>query len=354
MANAINKCAHWLDARLDKSSRPSTLAYAGTADYRYLIITMAAAKTGNVALMLAPWNPVVAQIRLLEQSNCRIFLEAEDNPTMQSEVKAITAQRTMQVYQFPSQSWLLNGPEAPPYPFDKTVDDVREQDYVILHTSGSTGHPGAITYKYGAIDALRYLDSPQEILPHAPKGPKLRHLSEDLYELVLIKDENLVKARFIFQNFPHLSEWETKDLFSKHPTRNDLWQFRGRKDDLVVLSNARNIMPNLMEEALAAHPKVKAALLGGSGKSHPLLLFEATETPESTDQRRELVQEVWPTIDDANETMNTYGRVQKPLILIATKEKRFKRTGKGSIQRAMTFEAYGTEIEELYKTSGLN
>ena len=89
-----------------------------------------------------------------------------------------------------------------------------------------------------------------------------------------------VKAQLIFQNFPHLSEWETKDLFSKHPTGNDLWRFRDRKDDIVVLSNARNIIPNLMEEPLAAHQKVKAALLGGSGKSHTFLLIEVTEPPE--------------------------------------------------------------------------
>lgn len=498
MANAVNRCAHWLDAELGKSSKPRTLAYAGPADYRYLILTMAAAKTGNIALLLAPWNPVVAQIKLLEQSNCNIFLGAEDNPMVQNEVKAITAQRTMEVYKLPSQSELLDGSEAPLYPFSKTLDDVREQDYVILHTSGSTGHPGAITYKYGAIAALRYLDRPEEILPDAPKGRtnirdvwsnrchlsllhpshmggvlglgpfniywnmppilaptnrpitpdiiskilsedlcdaafippvhlqalsrnpthlesvgKVKHVlwvgaawtstdtankiracteiqpaygsteagpcvfflerqddydwmhfhpmmgaefrkfsddsSDDLRELVLIKDTNLVKAQFIFQNFPLRDMWETKDLFSKHPTRDDLWQFRGRKDDIIVLSNARNIMPNLMEEALAGHTKVKAALLGGSRKPNTFLLIEATEPPESADQKRDLIQEVWPTIVDANETMNTYGRVQKPLILIATKEKPFRRTGKGSIQRRMTFEAYSTELKELYE-----
>ncbi|KAL9609999.1 MAG: hypothetical protein Q9167_005272 [Letrouitia subvulpina] len=494
LSNAVNRCAYWLDARLGKLSDSTTLAYAGAMDYRYLIVTMAAAKTGHKALLLAPWNSTVAQLKLLDQCKCNVFLAAEDSPTVQGEMSAITMQRTIQAYQFPTLNWLLDGPDAPLYPFEKTLDELREQDYVIIHTSGSTGYPKPMTYKYGAVAALKYLAKPQEILPEAPTnnikevlsnrchwmalppchmggvlglgpfniywnmpmilspgdrpitpdiaaqiisddlceaafiapaylqalsrdltqletvrklehllwvgapwtstdtanafrartkihpaygsseagpfalvlgeqkdyawmhfhpimGATLRHYSDDLYELVLEKDTKIQKAQFVFQNFPHLTEWATNDLFSRHPTRDDLWRFCGRKDDITVLSNGRNIEPGLMETSVAAHPKVTAALLYGAGKMKTSLLVEAVEPPTSAEGRLRLVQEIWPTVDKANEVMNAYGRVQKPMILITTKEKPFMRTAKGSVQRAVTVKAYEQELDELYKAA---
>ncbi|KAI4209012.1 MAG: hypothetical protein LQ351_008010 [Letrouitia transgressa] len=496
LSDAVNRCAYWLDARLGKLTGSTTLAYAGTMDYRYLIVTMAAAKTGHKALLLAPWNPPVAQLKLLEECECNVFLAAEDSPTVQREIKAIKTHRAIQVYQFPTLDWLLDGPDAPLYPFYKTLDELRERDYVIIHTSGSTGYPKPMTYKYGAVAAIKYLVNPQEILPGAPTsyieqvwsnkchwmalppchmggvlglgpfniywnvpmilspgdrpitseiaaqiisndlceaafitpaylqalsrepahletvrklkhvlwvgapwtstetaeafrarveiyaaygsseagpfalvleeqkdyawmhfhplmGATLRHYSDDLYELVLEKNPKIEKAQFVFQNFPHLEEWPTKDLFSRHPTRNDLWRFRGRKDDITVMSNGRNIDPGLMEASVAGHPKVKAALLYGAGKTKASLLVEAVEPPTSAEERLRLVQEIWPTVKKSNEVMNAYGRIQKSLILIATKEKAFMRTAKGSMQRAVTINAYEQELNELYEAADI-
>ena len=495
LSDAVNRCAQWLEDRFGKSADFTTLAYAGPADYRYLIVTMAAAKTGHKALLLAPWNSTVAQLKLLAECDCDIFLAAGDSARVKHDLVAITAQRKMQVCQFPMLDWLLDGPSPPPYPFDKTLDELRDRDYVVIHTSGSTGLPAPMTYTYGAIASLKYLARPRNILPEAPvsniqevwsnrchymclppshmggvlglgpfniywnmptilspgdrpidtsiatqilsediceaafmapaylqalsrnptqletirklkhilwvgapwtspdiadtirarteiqpaygsteagpfalvlesqddyawmhfhpiMGASLRHFSKDLYELVLVRDPRIEKAQFVFRNFPHLSEWPTKDLFSKHPTRDDLWRFRGRKDDIVVLSNGRNVEPGLMEQGVAAHPKVKAALLYGSGQTQVSLLVEAIEPPGNEEESAALVEEIWPTAVEMNESMNAFGRVHKDLILFATRGKPFSRAGKGSVQRAMTFEAYEKELKELYVSAG--
>jgi len=186
---------------------------------------------------------------------------------------------------------------------------------------------------------------------HPVMGATLRHFSEGLHELVLEKDSKTEKAQFVFQNFPHLAEWATKDLFSRHPTRDDLWRFRGRKDDITVLANGRNIEPGLMEGSVAAHPKVKAALLCGSGKTMTSLLVEATEPLGSAEESARLVQEIWPIVESANEVINAHGRIQKPLILFATKGKPFMRAGKGSVQRSTTVKAYEQELEELFRAA---
>ena len=186
---------------------------------------------------------------------------------------------------------------------------------------------------------------------HPIMGVTLRHFSEDLYELVSEKDPKIEKAQFVFQNFPHLTECPTKDLFSKHPTRSNLWRFRGRKDDITVLSGGRNVDPDLMEGSIAAHPKVKAALLHGTGKTKVSLLIEATKPPTNARERDALMEEIWPSVEKANEIMSTPGRVHKELILFTTQEKPFPRAGKGSVQRAMTSDIYKQELDELYESA---
>ncbi len=46
-ANAVNRCAWWLEQELGKSQNFETLAYVGPSDIRYAIVTLAAVKTGH-------------------------------------------------------------------------------------------------------------------------------------------------------------------------------------------------------------------------------------------------------------------------------------------------------------------
>lgn len=181
-------------------------------------------------------------------------------------------------------------------------------------------------------------------------GAQLRHFSDDLYECVLVRDPAISKAQFIFQNFPDKDEWATKDLFSPHPDRPDLWRFRGRKDDIILLPNARNVDPALIEATVSGHPKVKAALLSGSGRMKTALLIEtAEEPPQNEEERKALLEEVWPSIEKGNEISGEWARVTgREMVVFAVKEKPFRRAGKGSVQRNMTLGEYREEIDALY------
>lgn len=212
---------------------------------------------------------------------------------------------------------------------------------------------------YGSSEAgpfafiLESQDDYEWIHFHPIMGATFRHFSEDLYECVLVRDPSLDSAQFVFENFPHLNEWPTKDLFSKHPLRNDLWRFRGRKDDILVLSNARNVDPGLIESTVVSHPKVKAALLCGSGRMATALLVEALDPPTSAEEQAALGEEIWPMVEKGNEASNVQARVEKNMILFTAKEKPFLRAGKGSVQRAMTVIAYEAELNQLYKDAGI-
>ena len=46
-ANAINKCAYWIEDEIGRSQSCETLAYIGPQDLRYQILGMAAVKTGH-------------------------------------------------------------------------------------------------------------------------------------------------------------------------------------------------------------------------------------------------------------------------------------------------------------------
>ncbi|KAL9616868.1 MAG: hypothetical protein Q9160_008290 [Pyrenula sp. 1 TL-2023] len=490
MSDAVNRTAYLLQKVFGKSADFTSLAYAGPSDYRCNVVTMAAAKTGHKTLLLAPWNPKVAQLKILEECNCNFLLVAEDDMKSQRSAEEIAADRKLRLQPFPTLKWILNGPNTPMYHFNKSLKDLYGRDYVTIHTSGSTGYSVPITYKYNAIASLRYLGDPSKILPNGPSpntklwssktywlalpachmggvlftgalniylsmpmifappdrpidaqitaqmlaqnicdaamippaylqdlhrqpegveitrrlkqicwagapwtsteladavrsrteiqavygsseagpiilvpetqddyewmhfhpimGATMRHYSEDLYELVLVRDPDIVEAQFVFHNFPELSEWETRDLFSRHPTKTQLWKFRGRRDEIFVLANARNVEPGPMEKVVSGHAKVKAAILLGSGRRAAALLVEPVEPVEGEEARAVLVEEIWPTVRRGNEMINSYARVLKSMILVSRVEKPFLRAGKGSVQRWMTLNAYEDEIDYLY------
>ncbi|TGO75704.1 hypothetical protein BELL_0197g00110 [Botrytis elliptica] len=121
-------------------------------------------------------------------------------------------------------------------------------------------------------------------------GAQFRHGTDDLYELVIVRDDALCASQ----------KWPTKDLMSKHPTKEDMWKYRGRTDDIIVLSNGVNINPLLMKRILMSHPKVVAALLTGTEMVKAAWLIEVVHPPQNEEETTSLIEELWPTVEKAN------------------------------------------------------
>ncbi|KAK2598904.1 hypothetical protein QQS21_005646 [Conoideocrella luteorostrata] len=492
MSEAADRAAHWLLETLGRSESFESSAYVGPADLRYPILTMAAAKTGHKALLLSSWAPVTAHAKLLAAASCRHLLVAGDDADLVTAAQLATAGTETRLHPSPSLEWLLDGPPTARYPISMTIDQLRGRDYAVIHTSGSTGDPKLIAWKFNAVAAIQWLGKPECILPHGPTtlvkevwkdkchllgltpshgvgllalgpwavyfnmpmilppadrplnpdiasqifqhdlceaaimapahlqaltrdagkvdalrhlhhviwagapfpsttiadavrsrvriecafgsseaallalvpeheddyewhnfhdltGCQMRYFSEDLHEQILVRDPAFEKAQFVFQNFPDLDEFPTKDLFSRHPHRQNMWRFRGRKDDMITLSTGRNIEPAPLESAVASHSGVVAALVCGIGHTCPGLLVEAAVPPQTKQQAETLREEIWPTIDKANEEMDQHARIYKSMILFTSPKKPFQRADKGSVLRARTLKDYEAEIATLYK-----
>jgi thioester reductase-like protein len=176
-------------------------------------------------------------------------------------------------------------------------------------------------------------------------GVKMEHQDDGLYELVIPRRPNSRRIHGIFHTFPHLGEYHSNDLFEQHPERPELWKYHGRKDDVLVLSNGEKLNPVTLEVTVAHCPGVKHALMIGQGRFETALLVEPTKPVE---EEKAFVEAIWPTVEQANQTVPKYGRVSKNKIRVASAAKPFKVTPKGVLHRRTINNDYHEEIEAIY------
>ncbi|KAF2799626.1 acetyl-CoA synthetase-like protein [Melanomma pulvis-pyrius CBS 109.77] len=167
------------------------------------------------------------------------------------------------------------------------------------------------------------------------------------FELVLFADPSTENMSALNHNLPGVSEYRTKDLFKQHPRKTELWQYYGRRDDIIVLSNGEKFNPVPMELMIQGYPTVTGALIVGQGRSRATLLIE-TQRDASPESFEGLCEEIWPLIEKANRLLPAQGRILRRSIIVSNPEKPFTRAGKGTIVRKLTEKAYQSEIDALY------
>ena len=96
---------------------------------------------------------------------------------------------------------------------------------------------------------------------HPGTGLDFREVSEGIYELWQVRNPKLDLHQGLMQTFWPEDEVSFKDLFSKHPTKPGLWRYRGRADDIIVLTNGEKLNPLTMEQKISENPHVSAALV---------------------------------------------------------------------------------------------
>ena len=180
-------------------------------------------------------------------------------------------------------------------------------------------------------------------------GAEFRHHSDDLYELFIVRDKELEAHQPAFQVFSNLQEFSMKDLYVKHPTKPGLWLHSGRADDIIVYVTGEKFNPVSMEDLIQSSPKVRSALVIGTGRFQPALLIEPTNSLHtSAGERARMIEAIWPVVEQANSTCPTHAKVSKSLILFTTPEKPMLRAGKGTVQRKLTIAAYVKELDAIY------
>lgn len=176
-------------------------------------------------------------------------------------------------------------------------------------------------------------------------GHDFRQFGDGLYELIIRRDQNLELFQGVFYTFPELSEYPMKDLFSKHPTKPDLWLYEGRADDVIVFSNGEKFNPVRMEKIISTHPAVKSALVVGHGRSQSALLVELVDGQLS--QYGGSTDLIWPVVQEANARSSAQGRLAKDLVMYTVPQKPMLKTSKGTVQRKKTTYLYREETNGL-------
>jgi acyl-coenzyme A synthetase/AMP-(fatty) acid ligase len=205
---------------------------------------------------------------------------------------------------------------------------------------GSTESGGYFTTIHGKPDKWDYL----AFQKHA--GAIFEKQLGDLHELVFIRNPSCAMQQ-IFTVYPDRNRFATNDLWVEHPTEKGLWKIIGRSDDYVCLSHGDGLHASLLEPEITAHPGVNNALIGGHGRQSPVLLVELANVAND-ESREKVLESLWPYIEKLNARCHASVKISPEKVIIASEEKPFIMTIKGSVARMQTLRLYEDEIAALF------
>lgn len=184
---------------------------------------------------------------------------------------------------------------------------------------------------------------------HPYSGFEFRELESGGYEHWCRRNKHGPLFQGIFHTFPDKDEVNLKDLYVKHPTKPGHWAFKGRSDDIVVLSNGYKISPLDTEALITNHPAVNGCLLVGMAKPQAALL-ELKDPAAATPVDKELFESIWQVIQRANGLSTHKDQLSKDCVMFAEADKPFVRTDKDTIKRHDTLALYADYIERFYSS----
>ena len=186
---------------------------------------------------------------------------------------------------------------------------------------------------------------------HMIGGQKLVPIGGDpngLHELIIVRyaDRSRRWSQPAFETAPETEVWHTNDMFEKHATK-EIWRYRGRSDDILVLNGGEKLNPVAAELHIQSHPYLDGALVIGASYNQTALLLEPKLTL-SAETRGGIVTAVWPKVEEANAELPAHGKIFKHMVLTVPPGRSFRRAGKGTILRSATEREFKAEIEDLY------
>ncbi|KAL2820799.1 hypothetical protein BDW59DRAFT_164493 [Aspergillus cavernicola] len=172
--------------------------------------------------------------------------------------------------------------------------------------SSETGPLQAIyRHGYDFKSDWNYLQFPPEV------GVSFDPCPARVYELVFNRTPETESYQAVFASYPDLSEFRTKDLFTKHPT-------------------------------------IPALMFGQQRFEAGLLIELIDRSLLSASDRVRVIQRLWPAIQAANQILPAYAQVTEAHICFTEPGKPVLRTLKNTIRRQAILELYTDKINQVY------
>lgn len=182
------------------------------------------------------------------------------------------------------------------------------------------------------------------VLPPAEPYTIFDEVAPGLFECVAL-DGLPSKSTTNSDNPP--GSFRTRDLFTQHPTRPNLWKFACRLDDRFTLINGEKVLPIPIEGRIRQEEIVKEAIVFGDGRTYPgILIVKADRVADMPDD--EFLDAIWPSVEDANSRAESFSRIPKELVVIVPADSAYPRTDKGTFIRVPTYRQFEKEIEAAY------
>ncbi|KAF2101646.1 NRPS-like enzyme [Rhizodiscina lignyota] len=141
--------------------------------------------------------------------------------------------------------------------------------------------------------------------------------------------------------------YATKDLFEKHPTKENAWRYYARKDDTLVLENGEKANPLLVEGVARENANVSEAIAFGANKPRiGLFLIPSRDTKYCTDGA--LIENVWKSLDQSNAVIPAFARISKDMVRVLSPDIDYRKTDKGTVIRAAFYRDFADLIEAAY------
>ncbi|KAJ4469876.1 hypothetical protein J3R30DRAFT_3713139 [Lentinula aciculospora] len=142
--------------------------------------------------------------------------------------------------------------------------------------------------------------------------------------------------------------YATGDLAVAHPTKPGLYKLLGRMRDQIMLSTGEFINPIPIEDMIRECPGVESGLIFGHGQPCLGVILQLHPASELRPTLWQLIVDFWPSMSMINCLLPSYAQIQKHMILLASSDKPFQFTQKGSPRRPMVLTDYQIEIDTLY------
>ncbi|EJD45598.1 acetyl-CoA synthetase-like protein [Auricularia subglabra TFB-10046 SS5] len=218
---------------------------------------------------------------------------------------------------------------------------------------------------YGMTEVLavcRFIPSPSPYdweYVHCNKAARIhyRELGHGTYEPIIMESEwhrNNVNNIEI----DGVKGYTTADVVMRHPTDPNAFRIIGRVDDQIVLSTGEKTNPVPLEGILMTDPRVGQVVSFGRGRPHGGVIIQPKPQfafdPKDEEKLREFLDAIQPSIEKLNSYAPTHSRIMREMIIVASPDKPFVITQKGTPLRSDAYTKYEREINAAYEAFELS